>query len=68
MTLNDASLLKSLCYIDGQWVGADSGETMLVTNPATGEEIVSVPVCGGAETEKAIVAAQVAQKQWAAKT
>ncbi|MEJ2611909.1 MAG: NAD-dependent succinate-semialdehyde dehydrogenase, partial [Candidatus Thiodiazotropha sp.] len=39
-----------------------------VTNPATGEEIVSVPVCGGAETEKAIVAAQVAQKQWAAKT
>jgi succinate-semialdehyde dehydrogenase / glutarate-semialdehyde dehydrogenase len=68
ITLNDASLLKSLCYIDGQWVGADSGETMLVTNPATGEEIVSVPVCGGAETEKAIVAAQVAQKQWAAKT
>lgn len=68
LTLKDPSLLRSLCYIDGQWVGADNGETMAVTNPSSGEEIVSVPVCGGAETEKAIAAAAAAQKLWAAKT
>ena len=30
------ALLREQCYIDGQWVGADSGETIDVTNPATG--------------------------------
>jgi succinate-semialdehyde dehydrogenase / glutarate-semialdehyde dehydrogenase len=55
--LNDNKLLRQACYIDGAWVGADSGETVGVTNPATGAVIATVPRCGAAETERAILAA-----------
>ncbi|HQO17273.1 MAG TPA: NAD-dependent succinate-semialdehyde dehydrogenase [Methylotenera sp.] len=48
----------------GEWVGADSGETFTVTNPANGERIANVPRMGKAETERAIIASQAAQKQW----
>lgn len=48
----------------GEWVGADSGETFTVTNPANGESIANVPRMGKAETERAIIASQAAQKQW----
>ena len=48
----------------GEWVGADSGETFTVTNPANGEGIANVPRMGKAETERAIIASQAAQKQW----
>ena len=36
MHLKDSSLLKSQCFIDGQWVAADSGAVREVRNPATG--------------------------------
>jgi succinate-semialdehyde dehydrogenase/glutarate-semialdehyde dehydrogenase len=62
------NLLKELCYIDGAWVGADSGKTQPVTNPATGEVIAQVPVMGAAETRRAIAAAKMAMKEWAART
>ena len=29
MNLKDTSLLKSQCFIDGQWVGADKGDSYL---------------------------------------
>jgi len=32
MNLKDSGLLKSQCYIDGQWVGADGGATRKVNN------------------------------------
>lgn len=48
----------------GEWVGADSGETFTVTNPANGQAIANVPRMGKAETERAIIASQTAQKQW----
>jgi succinate-semialdehyde dehydrogenase/glutarate-semialdehyde dehydrogenase len=41
-------------YIDGNWCAADSGKTMPVTNPATGETIAIVPVMGKSETVRAI--------------
>ncbi|CAG9171361.1 NAD-dependent succinate-semialdehyde dehydrogenase [Cupriavidus pampae] len=66
--LKDASLLKQLAFIDGQWVGADNGETLPVNDPATGEVIAQVPNLGAAETERAIASAEIAQKSWAAKT
>ncbi len=61
-------LLKQSCLIDGAWVAADSGETLAVTNPATGEQIATVPKMGAAETRRAIDAAQAAMPAWAAKT
>ena len=39
VSLNDTSLLKTGAYINGQWVASDSGDTLDVTNPATGEVI-----------------------------
>lgn len=57
----ESPLLKnSLGYIDGSWCGADSGKTMPVTNPATGETLAVVPVMGKAETNRAVDAAATA--------
>jgi acyl-CoA reductase-like NAD-dependent aldehyde dehydrogenase len=60
MKLNDPTLLQQLAYIDGQWVPADSGATLPVTNPATGALLGSVPNMGAAETRRAIAAAAAA--------
>jgi succinate-semialdehyde dehydrogenase/glutarate-semialdehyde dehydrogenase len=60
----DKSLVKTKAYINGQWVDSDSGETLAVTNPATGQVIAHVASCGTAETRRAIEAAQVAQIDW----
>ncbi len=45
-------------YINGKWCGADSGKSMPVTNPATGETIAIVPVMGREETNRAIAAGE----------
>ena len=68
MKLNDPTLLQQLAYLDGQWVPADSGDTLLVTNPATGALLGTVPNMGAAETRRAIAAAAAAMPAWAAKT
>ncbi len=51
---------RDAAFVDGAWIGADSGETIDVTNPATGEVIGTVPNCGAAETGRAIDAAAAA--------
>lgn len=67
--LNHPALLRQKsAWLGGQWVGADSGATLNVRNPASGETIAQVPLMGRAETERAIAAAAVAQKQWRALT
>lgn len=68
MLLNDTSLLKTLAFIDGAWVAADSGSTHAIRNPSTGAEITQVPDLGAAETERAIAAAAAALPAWRAKT
>lgn len=64
----DMPLFREACYIDGEWIGADSGQSIDVTNPATGEKLGSVPDCGAAETRRAIDAAQRAWPAWRSKT
>ena len=68
LTLTDSSLLKTQASINGEWVDADTGETLAVTNPATGELIAEVAKCGSAETRRMIEAADSAQKLWAKST
>ena len=68
MKLKDPSLLQTRCLIDGQWLDADSGKTIAVTNPATGETIAHVPDMGAAETHRAIDAAEAARAAWQKKT
>lgn len=68
MPINDPSLVREQCYINGQWVDADRGETMDVTNKATGEVLGTVPKMGTDETRRAIEAANEALPAWRAKT
>ncbi|MCK5779060.1 MAG: NADP-dependent succinate-semialdehyde dehydrogenase [Rhodospirillales bacterium] len=68
MQLKDSKLFRQQCFIDGQWVDADSAETIDVTNPATGEKLGTVPKAGAAETRRAIQAANAAWPAWRAKT
>ena len=68
ISLKDTSLLKTGAYINGQWVASDSGDTLDVTNPATGEVIARVASCGTAETRRAIEFAQTAQLEWRQKS
>jgi len=64
MKLTDPHLFRQQCYIDGQWAAADDGEVMAVTNPATGEQLGTVPSMGEAETRRAIDAAERAWSGW----
>ena len=57
LPLKDPTLFRQANYIDGKWVEADSGRTLVVKNPATGEAIGEVPALGAAETRRAIEAA-----------
>ena len=68
MKLSDSSLFRQQCYIDGAWCGADSGETIDVRDPATGETLGTIPKMGTAETRRAIEAANKALPAWRAKT
>lgn len=64
--LNETGLLVQHCYINGQWL--DAAERLPVFNPATGEQIASVPRMGVTETRQAIEAAEHAGAGWRALT
>ena len=66
--LKDPSLLITKAYVAGEWVDADSGNTLAVTNPSRGDVIAQVADCGVAETKRAIDSAYAVQKDWAART
>src|SRR3990167_6803426 len=68
VTLTDAGLFRQACYVDGAWVGARSGATIAVDNPATGDIVGTVPKFGAAETRDAIEAATRAFPEWRKKT
>jgi succinate-semialdehyde dehydrogenase/glutarate-semialdehyde dehydrogenase len=68
LKLNDPTLLRQQCYIDGTWRDADAGGAVQVTNPATGAVLGTVPNMGTAETRAAIEAAAAAFPAWAART
>ena len=64
LELKDPDLLRQQVYVAGQWCDADDGGTVAVTNPANGRQVGTVPLCGAAETKRAIEAAQLAQRDW----
>ncbi|RJG04431.1 NADP-dependent succinate-semialdehyde dehydrogenase [Noviherbaspirillum sedimenti] len=67
ITLNKPALFRQQCYIDGQWIDADGGAVLPVTNPATGETIGSIPKMGADETRRAIAAANASWGAWRSK-
>ena len=48
LSLKDPGLFREQCYLDGAWTSADSGGSIKVNNPATGEIIGTVPDMGAA--------------------
>lgn len=68
LRLTDPALLRTAACINGEWVPARSGATRGVQNPATGEQLATVPDCGAGETRAAIEAAQAAFPAWRART
>ena len=68
MKLDNPILLRSNAYIDGRWEAADSGATLVVADPASGDQLGEVPLMGAAETTRAIAAAEAALPAWRANT
>ena len=63
-SLRDPSLLVEQAYANGQWINADDGATLAVTNPADDSTIAHVPALQGAETQRAIAAAEACFATW----
>ncbi|MFC0301273.1 aldehyde dehydrogenase family protein [Virgibacillus soli] len=61
-TMMDVKSLKN--FINGEWKEVE-GETTAVINPATGETVVHVPLSTKETVDEAVVAAKLAQKEWA---
>jgi succinate-semialdehyde dehydrogenase/glutarate-semialdehyde dehydrogenase len=53
-------------FIGGEWVAAETGETIQVTNPATEKLLAEVADAGVADGLRALDAAHTAQTSWAA--
>lgn len=67
LPLQDPTLLASHNLVAGEWVVAESGRTIAITNPATGAHIGTVPSLNRVEVARAIAAAEAAQGPWAAR-
>jgi succinate-semialdehyde dehydrogenase/glutarate-semialdehyde dehydrogenase len=68
LKLKDPTLLRQQCYVNGQWIDAQGGGAVNVTNPANGDLLGTVPSLGVGETRAAIEAAAAAFPPWAART
>jgi succinate-semialdehyde dehydrogenase / glutarate-semialdehyde dehydrogenase len=68
LQLKDRELFREQCLIDGRWVPADEGGALPVRNPATSEQLGTIPNMGAAETRRAIEAAARALPAWGART
>jgi succinate-semialdehyde dehydrogenase / glutarate-semialdehyde dehydrogenase len=64
LPLHDSDLFRQQAYIGGSWCDAESGATIEVNNPATGEILGTVPRMGANETWRAIEAAKDAFADW----
>lgn len=58
-TLTEAKML-----INGEWVGAASGDTLPVENPGNKREFARIPRGGAADVDRAVAAAQAAFPAW----
>ena len=62
--LTNPTLFRTEAFVNGEWIGADNGARLPVTNPATGALITDVAKTGAAETRRAIAAAETAMLSW----
>lgn len=62
MTLNEISIFKQACLVDGEWI--TTADTIAITNPATGVKIATVPSLKKDDITKVIIAAEHAFQLW----
>lgn len=63
--INNQNLLKNSFFLGGKWYKqASTDKTYEIVNPANGETIATLPICGKSETRSAIEHAYTAFKQW----
>jgi malonate-semialdehyde dehydrogenase (acetylating) / methylmalonate-semialdehyde dehydrogenase len=53
-------------YVAGRWTPSTGGDALDVTNPATGETLVRVPLSAAADLDAAVDAARAALPEWRA--
>ncbi len=63
--LSEKRLFRAFSYIGGKWCAAASGETINVTDPATGDLVGEVASLSAGESRGAVDAAQAAFGAWA---
>lgn len=66
--LQNKILFQQSAFINGEWLEADNKARVIVTNPATNEEIGSVPNMGHVEALKAVEGSHDALVSWKAMT
>ena len=64
MELNNKSLFKEKCFVNGLWTDSKNGKTIEVNNPATMEIVGKVPNFTAEETKSAIDHADKAFQSW----
>ncbi|GAA5879035.1 hypothetical protein JCM1840_003847 [Sporobolomyces johnsonii] len=58
--------IETRCFIAGEFSQPKGGESFVLKNPTTGEEVCEVPCAGKVEVDRAVEAAKAAQPAWAA--
>ncbi|MEO9189227.1 MAG: aldehyde dehydrogenase family protein [Acetobacteraceae bacterium] len=61
---DETALTEARMLIGGAWVGAESGATLAVENPANREVFARVPRAGAADVDRAVAAASAAFPAW----
>ena len=62
--LKDQSLFKQKCFINGEWVNSDNGDTFDIINPSDLTVVGSMPNASKKETIRAIDAANNSWSDW----
>jgi len=62
--LKDKSLLKTLCFINGEWIDSAAGKYFEIVNPFSNSKIADIPQLTDSQVNEAILAASAAFKTW----
>jgi succinate-semialdehyde dehydrogenase/glutarate-semialdehyde dehydrogenase len=68
LSLKEPRLLRQAMLVDGHWIQADSGETLEIRNPSSGQLVARVPNGSATETRRSIQAAERAMPAWKSAT
>ncbi len=62
--IEDKTLFKTQCLINGEWIGSATNESIEIVNPYNGEFLANVPQVSRSQVKEAIDSANIAFKKW----